>query len=102
MKLLYTHENRVMVLNVKNVLTSHDFDVTLNNEFASSASGGLAPFDTWPELWLLNDNDFDEAKQVVESINNEINSTPWECHNCKEKNDQSFDYCWNCHADHIQ
>ena len=43
MRLIYTNENRIMVLNVKNVLMSHDIDVTLNNEFASSASGGLAP-----------------------------------------------------------
>ena len=54
MKLIYTNENRIMVLNVKNVLMSHGIDVRLNNEFASSASGGLAPFDTWPEVWLLN------------------------------------------------
>ena len=53
MKLIYTNENRIMVLNVKNVLMSHGIDVRLNNEFASSASGGLAPFDTWPEVWLL-------------------------------------------------
>ena len=64
MRLIYTNENRIMVLNVKNVLMSYDIDVTLNNEFASSASGGLAPFDTWPEVWLLKDNDYDKAKKL--------------------------------------
>ena len=57
-----------MILNVKNVLMSYDIDVTLNNEFASSASGGLAPFDTWPEVWLLNDNDYDRAKKIIDYI----------------------------------
>ena len=99
MKLIYTNENRIMVLNVKNVLMSHGLDVVLNNEFASSASGGLAPFDTWPEVWLLNNDDFDKAKKVIDSINLESNLDNWHCKNCQEENNQSFDFCWNCDAE---
>lgn len=68
MKLLYTNENRIMVMNVKNVLINNGYEVILNNEFASSASGGLAPFDTWPEVWLLKDSDLDGAKKVLALI----------------------------------
>jgi len=99
MKLIYTNENRIMVLNVKNVLMSHGLAVVLNNEFASSASGGLAPFDTWPEVWLLNNDDFDKAKKVIDSITLESNLDNWHCKNCQEENNQSFDFCWNCHAE---
>ncbi len=99
MKLIYTNENRIMVLNVKNVLMSHGLDVVLNNEFASSASGGLAPFDTWPEVWLLNNDDFDKAKKVIDSITLESNLDNWHCKNCQEENNQSFDFCWNCDAE---
>ena len=99
MKLIYTNENRIMVLNVKNVLMRHDLEVTLNNEFASSASGVLAPFDTWPEVWLLNDNDFEKAKKIIDSISLESNLDSWEFQNCKELNDQSFDFCWSCYAE---
>lgn len=101
MKLIYTNENRIMVLNVKNVLMSHGLDVVLNNEFASSASGGLAPFDTWPEVWLLNNDDFDKAKKVIDSITLESNLDNWLCKNCQEENNQSFDFCWNCHTENI-
>lgn len=97
MKLIYTHENRIMALNIRNILINHGFDVTLNNEFASSASGGLAPFDTWPEVWLLKDDDFDSAKKVIEFISFETKQSTWECKNCKEENDEVFEYCWNCH-----
>ena len=72
MKLIYTHENRIMALNIRNVLINHGFDVALNNEFASSASGGLAPFDTWPEVWLLKDDDFDNAKKLIVILNGKI------------------------------
>ena len=99
MKLIYTNENRIMVLNVKNVLMSHGLDVVLNNEFASSASGGLAPYDTWHEVWLLNNDDFDKAKKVIDSITLESNLDNWHCKNCQEENNQSFDFCWNCHAE---
>ena len=99
MKLIYTHENRIMALNIRNVLINHGFDVALNNEFASSASGGLAPFDTWPEVWLLRDDDFDNAKKIIESISYNSTQAAWECKKCQEENDESFDYCWKCHEE---
>ena len=99
MKLIYTHENRIMALNIRNVLINHGFDVALNNEFASSASGGLAPFDTWPEVWLLKDDDFDNAKRIIESISYNSIQAAWECKKCQEENDESFDYCWKCHEE---
>ena len=99
MKLIYTHENRIMALNIRNVLINHGFDVTLNNEFASSASGGLAPFDTWPEVWLLKDDDYDNAKKIIESISYNSIQAAWECKKCQEENDESFDYCWKCHEE---
>lgn len=99
MKLIYTHENRIMALNIRNVLVNHGFDVALNNEFASSASGGLAPFDTWPEVWLLKDDDFDNAKKIIQSISYNSIQAAWECKKCQEENDESFDYCWKCHEE---
>jgi hypothetical protein len=101
MKLLYTNENRIMVMNVKNVLNNNGYQVIVNNEFASSASGGLAPFDTWPEVWLLKDEDFEEAKKVIASINTELSLITWKCNDCNETNDQTFDFCWKCHSENF-
>jgi len=50
MKLVYTHENRLLVLNVINILNDHQIKAIINKEFASSAAGGLAPIDTWRKL----------------------------------------------------
>jgi hypothetical protein len=91
-----------MVMNVKNVLINNGYEVILNNEFASSASGGLAPFDTWPEVWLLKDNDLEEAKKVIALINTELSSVTWKCNDCNEVNDQTFDFCWKCSAENFQ
>ena len=88
-----------MALNIRNVLINHGFDVALNNEFASSASGGLAPFDTWPEVWLLKDVDYDNAKKIIDSISYDTKQVIWVCKKCQEENDESFDYCWKCHEE---
>ena len=90
-----------MVMNVKNVLNNNGYQVIVNNEFASSASGGLAPFDTWPEVWLLEDEDFEEAKKVIASINTELSLITWKCNDCNEVNDQTFDFCWKCHSENF-
>ncbi len=99
MKLLYTNENRIIVMNMKNVLINNGCEVILNNEYASSASGGLAPFDTWPELWLLKDDDLEKAQKIIDSLLDDANSITWRCDKCLETNDQAFDYCWKCESE---
>ena len=99
MKLVYTHENRLMVLNVRNILSDHGIEVVVNKEYASSAAGGLAPSDTWPEVWIVDDDDLDSSIKIVESLDLEIKTTMWQCLECLEMNDEAFDYCWNCKSD---
>ncbi|MDC0239445.1 DUF2007 domain-containing protein [Candidatus Thioglobus sp.] len=99
MKLVYTHENRLIVLNVRNILSDHGIEVVLNNEYASSAAGGLAPIDTWPEVWIANDDDFGSSMKIIDSLDVELMTVMWQCRECLEKNDETFDYCWNCKRD---
>ena len=99
MKLVYTHENRLMVLNVRNILSDHGIEVVINKEYASSAAGGLAPTDTWPEVWIVNDDDFGSSINIIESLDVELKTAMWQCSECFEMNDETFDYCWNCKRD---
>ena len=99
MKLVYTHENRLMVLNVKNILIDHGIEVVVNKEYASSAAGGLAPIDTWPEVWIVNDDDLGSSMKIIESLDVEVKIAKWECFECLEMKDYRFDYCWNCKRD---
>jgi len=99
MKLVYTHENRLIVLNVRNVLSDYGIEVVVNKEYASSAAGGLAPIDTWPEVWIVNDDDLDSSIKIIESLDVEIKTTMWQCLECLEMNDETFDYCWKCMSD---
>jgi len=88
-----------MVLNVKNILSNHGIDVVVNKEYASSAAGGLAPIDTWPEVWIVNDDDFDSSMNIIGSLDVKLKTAVWECSKCLEINDETFDYCWKCRSD---
>ncbi len=99
MKLIYTNENRFLVNNAKNIVENSGVAVTLKNEYAAGGIGELSPFDTWLELWVIEDSDYEKAVQAIESSSGPDNSSKWQCNNCHENNDASFEFCWNCQSE---
>ncbi|MDE1463720.1 DUF2007 domain-containing protein [Spartinivicinus poritis] len=100
MKLIYTNENRFLVSNAKNLVENSGIAVTLKNEYAAGGMGDLSPLDTWLELWVVDDSDYEKAVQVIESSLSSVDSEEWNCNNCNEKNDASFEFCWSCQTEH--
>ena len=101
MKLVYTHENRFLVHNVKNQMEASGIEVVLKNEFAQGAAGELSAFDSWPELWVVNDADLERAMDMVKSLQGMKEAgADWICNNCAESNDSSFEICWKCQQEH--
>ena len=96
MKLVYTHENRLLVGNAKNILEAEGIELVLKNEFASGAMAEISLFDAWLELWVLEDSDYDKAILVIENSLSKENAIDWKCTQCSEKNDVSFALCWHC------
>ena len=96
MKKLYTHENRMIVYNLKNVLQGEGIDTIVANEFASGGAGDLATFDTWPELWIEDESKLEQAQAIIQSIQTDTESDDWFCRACQEQNDASFEFCWKC------
>jgi len=96
MKFIYTNENRFIVNNIRNILQNNGIETLLKNEFISGATGDLSPFDTWLELWIEHDKDFDQALSLIEDLEKDDSSKTWVCQNCHEVNPASFDICWNC------
>ena len=98
MKLVYTHENTAIVQNARNLLDNNDIEGILKNEFASGGAGDLVPAETWPELWVLDDEDYVNAVQLLAALSDKTNQPDWECQHCKEPNGAMFESCWNCQA----
>ena len=96
MKKLYTHENRMIVFNLKNVLQAEGIETVVVNEFAAGGAGDLATFDTWPELWVEDDGKLEQAQAIIQGILTSGATSDWVCRTCQEQNDASFQFCWNC------
>ncbi|MEH6550050.1 MAG: DUF2007 domain-containing protein [Pseudomonadales bacterium] len=94
--MVYTNENAFIANNVKNLIESQEIEVFLKNKYAQGAVGEISAFDSWPEIWIVNDLDFKRATEIVKSSQNSNNTIDWTCKNCSEGNDSSFEICWKC------
>ena len=61
MKLVYTHPNSIVVGQARSAIELAGIACVVRNEYASGAIGELAPIDSWPELWVMNDRDCERA-----------------------------------------
>jgi len=95
MKLIFTHENRLLVGNAKNQLEAAGFNCFIKNEFSAGAAGDLSPIDTWAELWVVDDADYAAAAAQLEQAQTQ-QVEEWRCPNCGEANDGAFEICWQC------
>lgn len=96
MKKVFTHENRMIVFNMKNLLQSEGIETVVVNEFAGGGVGDLPAFDTWPELWLEDETRLSQAQAIVQEILHKSAGDTWFCRGCQEQNDASFEICWKC------
>ena len=96
MKLVYTHANPLLVGNAQNLIEQAGIAVTLKNQFASSGVGELSAFDSWPEVWVVNDADYARAAAIVASALSASDAPEWICPQCREHNDAAFEHCWQC------
>ncbi len=99
MKLVYTHENRFLVFNIQNILQSVRIETWLKNEFIAGAAGDIAPHETWPELWIKNDQDYEKAMSIINDTLETKSDKTWQCPQCHEINGDSFEFCWNCQSE---
>jgi hypothetical protein len=95
MKKIFTHENRLIVFNLKNLLQEQGIECIVKNEFSGGGVGDLAPFETWPELWLMDESDTNAAKQVISQLQQDDDEEV-KCPHCGEENGRHFRICWQC------
>lgn len=99
MKLIYTNENSLLVENIKNLLENSGIDVHMRNQYAGGAKGELPVFHTWPEIWIVHENDIARAENIMSELNKPTDEVNWICPRCIEENDGNFACCWNCQAE---
>lgn len=98
MKLLYTHPNRILVENARNIVENAGIETRLQNEFAGGGIGELAPIDAWVELWAVHEQDYEKAKAVLDTAFAPSDELDWRCPKCGEANSSAFEVCWQCQS----
>ena len=96
MKLVYTHPSHIIVSQARSALEVAAIKCTMRNEYASGALGELAPIDTWPELWVIRDRDYELATRIVEQLSATTEEEDWQCAQCGSASPATFDSCWHC------
>tara|TARA_R110001592_G_scaffold326640_2_gene607536 strand:- start:7601 stop:7912 length:312 start_codon:yes stop_codon:yes gene_type:complete len=97
MKLIYTHENTMLLHSAKNILDSNNIESVFKNEHSSPSGPNLGISNIFQELWVVHDEDYLRAREILErEIINPEPKAAWTCPQCNEDNAGSFDFCWNC------
>jgi len=94
---VYTGEVLALVEIMKEVLSMHNIDSHIKNQYLSGAAGEIPPHESWPQLWV-SDQDFERAKIIIEEAQRDSPESQEMliCSTCGEKIEAQFAACWNC------
>ena len=68
MKKLFTHHDPMIAGYLHATLESNGIDATVKNGYLSGALGELPITTTWPEVWIIHDDDLSKAEQILKDI----------------------------------
>ncbi|MGE0472831.1 MAG: DUF2007 domain-containing protein [Nitrospirales bacterium] len=98
MKKVYTSNSLVEVEIRKEWLDQYPIPCIIKNQ-RSAMLGGEVPFvEVFPELWVLDDEDFEKARSILEDWERvkPTDGIAWTCVGCGEVHQPTFTACWKC------
>jgi hypothetical protein len=95
MNTVYSASTISLVSIFKNILEGHGISCRVTNEFLASGMGEIPPIECWPQL-CVDDDDFVEAKRIIDEALSEKDPSPWRCESCSEDIEEQFTECWKC------
>jgi hypothetical protein len=85
---------------LESVLNSHDIATIIRNQNVSSLAGEVPFTAAYPELWIVDDNRYDDAIAVLqdfrEGARQDAPAVDWACPDCGESVPGTFHSCWKC------
>ena len=100
MRKVYASDNSAIIGHLRQVLEDHAIPCVVRNDFLLGGAGELPVNETWPELWVIDDRDFERARTLVDGIVAAAHKSepPWRCASCGEQMEGQFTDCWSCGA----
>lgn len=97
MKKLTSAPSAITIHHFRNLLMAEGIASEIRNEFFGGILGDMPFTETWPQLWVVNDLEYDRAKQLIDdSAREESPGDDWHCKQCGELNEGQFAACWSC------
>jgi hypothetical protein len=83
---------------LKSTLEETGIESTIRNESLSVALGDIPFTECLPALWILNDEDYQKAEEILLNWrrSQKETHTSWVCPSCKETIEGQFTSCWKC------
>ena len=101
MKKVFVSQSLVEVESLKEILEQAGILNTIKNQTTSMLAGEVPFAEVFPELWVIDDAEYDRAKQLLDDWSNaglhEVSE--WTCSGCEETHGSEFTSCWNCGKD---
>jgi len=101
MKYVFTSSSmleRGNIETLKTLLENDGIPCWIKNENLSTPTGEISIQECFPEIWILNDEDYPKAYEMVKAWRNSPVEThdEWLCSDCGETIEGQFTACWKC------
>ena len=97
MKKLHVSQSLVEVESLKDLLEGAGIACMVRNQQSSSLAGSVPFVEVFPELWVLNDQDYDIGKELLAGqASTAMPGSDWTCAVCGECHATDFVTCWKC------
>jgi rubrerythrin len=95
MRILFSSPQSQDVELLKNALSEAGIPCEVRNENAYAFFPGA---EFYPELWVLNDDDFTKASEMRDALLRSASAPAksWICRACGEESEGQFNSCWQC------
>ena len=98
MKRIYQAGNLQDAHILSSLLSDADIDHHILNSYQQGGLGELPFTHTYPEIWLVKDNDESKARAIIADFEQPLTNEMPErvCPKCGELNPATFQICWHC------
>ena len=100
MRKVFTDVRLFVLIQLKQQLLEAGISCFVKNEMLAGGTGELPFTETWPELWIHNNADYEPAMELVNAfkatLTDDAPKDPWTCPKCGEDNDGHYFLCWSC------
>ena len=95
---VFSYRERAQAAMIQEILSNEGIQCLLRNDQLASALGEIPFLECYPELWVVDDDVFPRARNLLDGwLNDRGNSDkPWICKNCGEHCEAHFGACWAC------